>query len=129
MKVNFNQETKSIIINDTTPGQAQLLNISFACNALVAILHFTGNGFNHSSVIDYFFVLLLVSSVGFIIYLNLYHTSKKAIPIDQIATLKSSNSFNRIIYEIVLKNGKSRRINFGDDFKSIEKLKLLLNEK
>jgi hypothetical protein len=129
MKVNFNKETKSIVIDDAAGQNTLLLNLLFGCNALVAILHFFSNGFHYMLVIDYFFVFLLISSIVALVYFNLHRTNSKEIPIDQIEKLKSSTDFNRIIYDIVLKNGKIRRLNFGDDFKSIEQLKLLLDEK
>ncbi|MFQ3215109.1 MAG: hypothetical protein ACI9XJ_000384 [Marivirga sp.] len=98
-------------------------------NALIAILNIASNGFDYLSVIDYFFVALFIFSLGGLLYLNFKRSAQKKIPLDNIDYLKSSTSFNMVDYELILKNGKRRRLYFGDDFESIDKLKLLIDGK
>lgn len=129
MKIEFKPETKSIIIDDTASQQKQLVNILLVSNLLVGILHFIEGNFANLTVIDIFFLVLIIFTIGGLIYLNFFNSYIKQYSLDEIIEIKSYTSFNRINYELVLRNGKNRILYFGDNFASIEQLKLLLNEK
>jgi hypothetical protein len=117
MKVSYNKESGKISTDDIAIQNFQLLNISFGLNALVAILHLVNHDFDFSKAIN-----------G-LVQFNFKRSFQKDIRIDDIVDLKSSTSINRLNYYILLKNRKKRWLHFGDDFESIEKLKLLIDGK
>ena len=129
MKVEFSPETRKIVIDDSASQQKQLLNLMWGCNLVIGILHIVNGDIFNMSVIDYFFAALVLMAIVGLVYNNFYISTGKTYHIEEIEGLKSSTYFNQIIYELVLKNGKKRRVHFGNDFESIEKLNLLLNEK
>lgn len=129
MNVKYNAHKSSVLIDDIAAQNTQLLNIIAGLNGLVAILHLVNHGFDFSKAITYVFLFLLIFSVGSLLYINLKRSSQKEIPLDEIENLQSSTSFNRVNYDLILKNGKKRRLYFGDDFESIDKIKLLIDGK
>ncbi len=129
MKIKFIPEANSVLIDDAASQQRQLINLMWGCNLVVGVLHSVDASLVNMTVIDYFFVALGVMAIAGLVYNNFYISSGNIYSVEEIKGIKSYSSFNKINYELLLKNGKKRKIHFGDDFESIKQLEVILNEK
>ena len=129
MKIAYRENDDTLLIQDQSQRKRLLLNILYICQLLVGVFILISSNFNLSSPVNQFYILsFIIFTIG-ILRLNIIKARTSVISLKEIIDLKSITSFNSIRYYLLLSNRKKRFLNFGDNFETIDQLKLILNEK
>tara|TARA_R110002049_G_scaffold74799_2_gene192597 strand:- start:7599 stop:8003 length:405 start_codon:yes stop_codon:yes gene_type:complete len=128
MKVKYNEQEKTIEINDALQTSYSILGILMLINIFNAGLNLYKMDDGQLEMIGYIWILVVALSLGVLAYGLLKKTADNKIPLNQIKRLKEKQVLGRKRFSLELKNGKLRDLTKLNSQSEINELKRIFTD-
>lgn len=128
MKVKYNEQEKSIEINDGLKTSYLILGILMLLNIFNAGLNLYNINDGQLDMTGYTWIFVGVLSIAVLIFVLLQKTTLEKIPLNQIKRLKEKQILGRKRFSLELQNGKLRDLTKFNTQSDITELKKMFSD-
>ena len=110
MKITYNEDKKSLIIDDGMKFQYFLLKMMLIFTFLSSLIFLYKLSENHFEMMGFIWITLGITSSILLIHLLLKRSAAEKIELNRVAYLEEKHGFGRKRLSLRLKNGKTRNL-------------------